>query len=187
MKPKPFASLNHFTVPVDICSSRICGRGVRSRSRIAREQRMDVCARLRNSKGFPARMACRDYLWLWRSPGHQCRSLGTAMHRRTNQMSESGRSEGQSAMTQVVVEGPDAGPAEVIGEFQSAGLRVGWTKATLSQQAHAALREILERAGGAVDRLFELRHGAMVLLRCKLVGDGALQLSFEGTRRRRIA
>jgi len=102
-------------------------------------------------------------------------------------MSESGRSEGQSAMTQVVVHGAGAGGAEVIGEFQSAGLRVGWNKAMLSQQAHAALHEILQRAGGAVDRLFELRHGALVLLRCRLLGDGAsLQLSFDGSQRRRI-
>jgi hypothetical protein len=103
------------------------------------------------------------------------------------QMSESERSEVQSPMTQVVVLGAGTGSGEVIGEFQSAGLRVGWNKAMLSQQAHAALHEILERAGGAVDRLFELRHGALVLLRCRLLGNGAApQLSFDGSRRRRI-
>jgi len=78
--------------------------------------------------------------------------------------------------------------SEVIGEFESAGLRVGWNRATLSQKAHGALHEILERGGGAINRLFELRHGALVLLRCRLLGDGAsLQLSFDGNRRRRIA
>ena len=103
-------------------------------------------------------------------------------------MSESVRSEGQSAMTQVVVQGAGAGAGEVIGEFQSAGLRVGWNKATLSQQAHAELHQILERGGGDANRPFELRHGALVLLRCRLLGDGAsLQLSFDGSRRRRIA
>jgi len=98
------------------------------------------------------------------------------------------RPEGQSAMTQVAVQGTSVDSSEVIGEFESAGLRVGWNRATLSQQAHAALHEILERAGGAINRLFELRHGALVLLRCRLLGDGApFQLSFDGSRRRRIA
>lgn len=98
------------------------------------------------------------------------------------------RPEGQSAMTQVAVQGTGADSSEVIGEFESAGLRVGWNRATLSQHAHAALHAILERGGGAIDRLFELRHGALVLLRCKLLGDGAsLQLSFDGSRRRRVA
>ncbi len=103
-------------------------------------------------------------------------------------MSESGpRPEGQSAMTQVAVQGTAGENGEVIGEFESAGLRVGWNKALLSQQAHAALHAILERGGGAIDRFFELRHGALVLLRCRLLGNGASpQLSFDGSRRRRI-
>ena len=104
-------------------------------------------------------------------------------------MSDSGpRAEGQSTMTQVAVQGTPAENSEVIGEFESAGLQVGWNRATLSRQADAALRQILERGGGALDRLFELRHGALVLLRCRLLGDGApLRLSFDGSRRRRIA
>ena len=104
-------------------------------------------------------------------------------------MSESGpRPEGQSAMTQVAVQGTAGENGEVIGEFESAGLQVGWNKATLSRPAHAVLRQILESGGGAMDRLFELRHGALVLLRCRLLGDGSpLQLSFDGSRRRRIA
>jgi hypothetical protein len=104
-------------------------------------------------------------------------------------MSESGMHlEGQSAMTQVAVQGTAGDNSEVIGEFESAGLRIGWNKAILSKQAHAALHAILERGGGAIDRLFELRHGALVLLRCRLLGDGVpLQLSFDGSRRRRIA
>jgi len=102
-------------------------------------------------------------------------------------MSESGSSaSGQIAMTQVVGKLQDGGDDQVLGEFESAGLSVEWNRATLSEQAGAALQQILERSGGAIDRPFELRHGALVLLRCRMISSGApSQLTFEGSRRRR--
>ena len=105
-------------------------------------------------------------------------------------MSEPERSsETFTAMTQVVVPATGTTGGDVfIGEFESHGLRVGWNRATLSAQAHALLQQMLERDGGAPDRVFELRHGALVLLRCRLLGErGPLQLSFDGSRRRRTA
>ena len=102
-------------------------------------------------------------------------------------MSESGsNAERQLAMTQVVGKHPDGSGEQILGEFESAGLSVGWNRATLSEQARTALSQILERAGGAIDRLFELRHGALVLLRCRILGSGSPgQLSFDGSRRQR--
>ena len=76
------------------------------------------------------------------------------------------------------------GGSEVLGEIESAGLSVGWNRATLSEPAGAALREILERNGGAANRCFELHHGSLVLLRCQLL-ERRGQLSFDGSRRQR--
>lgn len=102
-------------------------------------------------------------------------------------MSESGSdARGQTAMTQVVEKLLDGSGDEILGEFESSGLSVGWNRATLSEQARGALRQILERNGGAIDRLFELRHGALVLLRCRMIGSGTpSQLTFDGSMRRR--
>ena len=105
-------------------------------------------------------------------------------------MSESrSYTERRPAMTQVVGKSAgESGTDQVLGEFESAGLSVGWNRATLSEGAGAALHQILERDGGAVDRLFELRHGALVLLRCRVLGGRSpLQLSFDGSQRRRVA
>lgn len=91
-------------------------------------------------------------------------------------------------MTQVVGKSAAGGSDEVLGEFESEGLSVGWNRATLTGKARATLREILARGGGAVDRVFELRHGALLLLRCRMLGDGSpLQISFDGSQRRRTA
>lgn len=93
-------------------------------------------------------------------------------------------------MTQVVGVSP-AGSSSgggLLGEFESAGLSVGWNRATLTEKARATLEQILERSGGAVDRVFELRHGLLVLLRCRMLGGASpSQLSFDGSQRRRIA
>ena len=75
------------------------------------------------------------------------------------------------------------GGSETLGEIESAGLSIGWNRATLTAAAIAALSGILERNGGAANRSFELHHGSLVLLRCQLIGRG--QLSFDGSRRRK--
>jgi len=105
-------------------------------------------------------------------------------------MSESGSyGERHPAMTQVVGKPRDgSGDDQVLGEFESSGLSVGWNRATLSEAARAALQQILEHSGGAIDHPFELRHGVLVLLRCRMLGSGAgSQLSFDGSQRRRSA
>lgn len=102
-------------------------------------------------------------------------------------MSESA-AEPDRAMTQVLgkpaFEG--SGADQLLGEFESAGLSLGWNRATLTADARAALCQILERGGGAPDRFFELRHGLLVLLRCRMIGAASpMQLSFDGSQRRR--
>jgi hypothetical protein len=48
------------------------------------------------------------------------------------------------------------------------------------------LHAILETNGGVTDRLFELRHGSLVLLRCRMLpGAPPSQFSFDGSQRRR--
>ena len=88
-------------------------------------------------------------------------------------------------MTQVVAK--SAGGDQIIGEFESAGLAIGWNRGRLTEKARAALHRILESGGGALDRLFELRHGALVLLRCRLFGPALGEITFDGSQRRRIA
>jgi hypothetical protein len=79
-----------------------------------------------------------------------------------------------------------SGGEGLLGEFESAGLSVGWNRATLTEKARAALYQILESSGGATDRAFELRHGPLVLLRCRMIGARSPnQLSFDGSQRRR--
>lgn len=105
-------------------------------------------------------------------------------------MSESPSGTAQTpAMTEVVAKSAAGSWGdEVLGEFESAGLSVGWNRATLTEKARAALHQILERSGGAADRVFELRHGLLLLLRCKMLGAGSpAQLSFDGSQRRRTA
>jgi hypothetical protein len=77
------------------------------------------------------------------------------------------------------------GDAELLGEIESSGLSIGWNRATLSESARDALQAILARNGG-VDRSFELRHGRLVLLRCRMLPSGTRsQLAFDGSHRRR--
>src|SRR5437764_15210617 len=103
-------------------------------------------------------------------------------------MSESGTTTERSpAMTQVIgsPHGGNGG-SDVLGEIESAGVSVGWNRVTLSESARAALQQILERNGGVMDRSFELRHGSLVLLRCRMLGHGdRSQLTFDGSQRRR--
>jgi len=97
-------------------------------------------------------------------------------------MFEAPDTEARILMTQVL--DPNGG-GQILGEIESAGVRVGWNRATLSQAARAALQAILER-GGMMDRPFELRHGSLVLLRCRMLPGGPLpQISFDGSQRRR--
>ncbi len=100
-------------------------------------------------------------------------------------MSESMTVQGRPPMTQVIgsPRGGNGGD-EMLGEIDSAGLSVGWNRATLSEAARTALHAILERNGGVTGRSFELRHGSLVLLRCQVVA-GRGQLSFDGSRRQR--
>lgn len=78
------------------------------------------------------------------------------------------------------------GGEQLLGEIESAGISVGWNRATLTEPARAALQTILERNGGVMDRSFELRHGSLVLLRCRMLANGTRsQLSFDGSQRRR--
>ena len=74
-------------------------------------------------------------------------------------MSESTSLETQAAMTQVIGSAAGGHGGEmVLGEIESAGISVGWNRATLSDRAREALHQILERNGGVMDRSFELRH-----------------------------
>ena len=94
---------------------------------------------------------------------------------------------GRVLMTQVIglSAGGSGAAGQFLGEIESAGISVGWNRATLSPPASAALRAILERNGGT-DRSFELRHGSLVLLRCRTLPGGPLsQISFDGSQRRR--
>ena len=100
-------------------------------------------------------------------------------------MSSIGNGTGRSLMTSVVGSSRGGnGGGEVLGEIESAGLSVGWNLATLTEPAIAAVRQILERNGGAANRVFELHHGTLVLLRCQMLGRRG-QLSFDGSRRKR--
>ena len=100
-------------------------------------------------------------------------------------MSESPDAEARVLMTQVVGPRGGNGDGQILGEIESAGVRVGWNRATLSESVDAALQAILER-GGMMDRPFELRHGSLVLLRCRMLPGGPQsQISFDGSQRRR--
>jgi hypothetical protein len=91
-------------------------------------------------------------------------------------------------MTQVIGD-PQGGNSreELLGEFDSTGLRIGWNRATLSDAARDALQAILERNGGVGDRSFELRNGSLALLRCRMLPAGAgTQITFDGSQRRRM-
>lgn len=99
-------------------------------------------------------------------------------------MSSVANETGRALMTSVIGSPRGGhGGSETLGEIESAGLSIGWNRATLTEPASAALGEILERNGGATNRSFELHHGSLVLLRCQMLGRG--QLSFDGSRRRR--
>jgi hypothetical protein len=101
-------------------------------------------------------------------------------------MSEPSVVEARVLMTQVA-ECPrsESGTGQIFGEIESAGVSVGWNRATLSPGVSAALRDILERSGG-VERTFELQHGSLVLLRCRMLPGGPrTQISFDGSLRRR--
>lgn len=95
--------------------------------------------------------------------------------------------DGSRAMTQVIGSSRGGyGGDELLGEIESSGLSIGWNRATLSQSARDSLEAILERNGGVLDRGFELRHGALVLLRCRMVPSAAgWGLTFDGSQRRR--
>ena len=102
-------------------------------------------------------------------------------------MSESNSAEVRVLMTQVIgsPQGGNNG-AQLLGEIESSGLSIGWNRATLSPPARAALFAILERNGGVNDRSFELRHGSLVLLRCRIQPGGPTpQITFDGSQRRR--
>ena len=101
-------------------------------------------------------------------------------------MSESHEAEARVSMTQVFgsADGGNLG-GQMLGEIESAGVQIGWNRATLSPAARVALHAILESNGGVTDRLFELRHGALVLLRCRMLpGEPPSQFSFDGSQRR---
>jgi hypothetical protein len=88
-------------------------------------------------------------------------------------------------MTQVIgsAHGGKTGD-ELLGEFESSGMTVGWNRATLSTAARDALHAILERNGGVLNRAFELRQGPLVLLRCRMLGNhNPSQLTFDGSQR----
>jgi len=91
----------------------------------------------------------------------------------------------RAAMTQVIgARDGGNGAGELLGEIESVGVSVGWNRVTLSETARAALHAILERNGGVMDRSFELRHGALKLLRCRMLGAGTRsQLTFDGSER----
>lgn len=88
-------------------------------------------------------------------------------------------------MTQVIGDPQGGnGGTQLLGEFDSSGLRIGWNRATLSDAARAALEGILERNGGVRDRSFELRNGSLALLRCRmLLAATGTQISFDGSQR----
>lgn len=90
------------------------------------------------------------------------------------------------AMTQVIgsPHGGNGGD-QLLGEIETSGLHIGWNRATLSESARDALRVILGRNGGVMDRSFELRRGPLVLLRCRMLASGTgSQLTFDGSQRR---
>jgi hypothetical protein len=91
----------------------------------------------------------------------------------------------RAAMTQVFgARDGGNGAGELLGEIESAGVSVGWNRVTLSESARVALHAILERNGGVMDRPFQLRHGALTLLRCRMLGGGTpSQLTFDGSER----
>ena len=100
-------------------------------------------------------------------------------------MSEFAPVAARTLMTQVIGSSRGGnGGGELLGEIESAGVSVGWNRATLSEPARAALIAILERNGGVEARSFELHHGSLVLLRCQLLA-GRGQISFDGSRRQR--
>ena len=101
-------------------------------------------------------------------------------------MSESpGKLEVAFPMTQVIgTRDGRNGAGELLGEIESADLKIGWNRATLSERAGSALREILDRNGGSADRSFELRQGVLTLLRCRmLAGRAPQQIEFDGSQR----
>lgn len=102
-------------------------------------------------------------------------------------MSESHGVEARVLMTQVFGSADGGnGAGQMLGEIESAGVQVGWNRATLSPAARVALHAILATNGGLTDRLFELRHGSLVLLRCRMLpGAPPSQFSFDGSQRRR--
>ena len=101
-------------------------------------------------------------------------------------MSEPSRQvEAQVAMTQVIGSRDGGnGREELLGEIESAGVKIGWNRATLTEPVRAALHAILERNGGVTDRSFQLKQGALTLLRCRVLGGEARsQLTFDGSER----
>ncbi|MCA1825517.1 MAG: hypothetical protein ABR537_03040 [Gemmatimonadales bacterium] len=102
-------------------------------------------------------------------------------------MSETTGSATSPLMTQVIGSSRGGnGGDELLGEIESSGLSVGWNRATLSRPARDALEAILERTGGVMDRGFELRHGTLVLLRCRMLPSATRsELTFDGSQRRR--
>jgi hypothetical protein len=92
-------------------------------------------------------------------------------------------------MTQVIGRpGGGANAEEILGELESSEISVGWNRGRLSEKARMALSAILERHAGVADRPFDLQHGALLLLRCRMLpnkNDG--EFSFDGSRRRRPA
>lgn len=88
-------------------------------------------------------------------------------------------------MTQVFGSPRGNSEGQILGEMESAGIRVGWNRATLLDAARDSLLAILER-NGWMNRPFELRHGSLVLLRCRMLPSGPLsQINFDGCQRRR--
>jgi hypothetical protein len=104
----------------------------------------------------------------------------------SNTTAATSQESGSPAMTQVFGSpyGGNGGD-QLLGEIESSGFSIGWNRATLSESGRGALHAILERNGGVMDRSFELRHGALVLLRCRMLPSGTRsQLSFDGSQRR---
>src|SRR5436309_3393452 len=90
--------------------------------------------------------------------------------------------DGSPLMTQVIgsPQGGNGGD-QLLGEIESSGLSIGWNRATLSASARDALQAILEHNGGVLDRGFELRHGTLVLLRCRMLPSATRsELTFDG-------
>ena len=102
-------------------------------------------------------------------------------------MSGAGGADSRVLMTQVIgLSRGGNGGGHMLGEIESAGVSIRWNRATLSPAACGALRAILERNGGVMGRSFELRHGSLVLLRCRMLPGGPLsQITFDSSQRRR--